>query len=133
MKPIIGVCFLAAILFLYIFIIKKCTENKAQKTKKDQFLDLARNEYLPILSVCLFGGSTTCVDEKITTTTIDGVFVVEIHIEGPSERLTLNCYIDGFFELVHKQRAVEVEDLTCERIHSAIKNLRVDTQLLTHA
>lgn len=133
MNPVIGICFLAAILFLYIFIIKKYRENKAQKTRETQFLDLARNEYLPILSVCLFGGSTTCVDEKITTTTIDGVFVVEIHIEGPSDRLTLNCYIDGYFELVHKKRTIEVEDLTCERILFAIKNLQVDTQFLTHA
>ena len=133
MNPIIGICFLGAILFLYIFIIKKCTENKAQKIKEAQFLDLARNEYLPILSICLFSGSKTCVDEHISTTVIDGVYVVQIHIDGPNERLTLNCYIDGYFELVHKKRAVEVEDLTCERILFAIKNLEVDTQLLTHA
>ncbi len=133
MNLIICICFIVAILFLYICVINKYKNNKLEKQKESQFLDLARNEYLPILSVCLFGGSTICVDEKITTTTIDGVFVVEIHIEGPNERLTLNCYIDGYFELVHKKRYIEVEDLTCERIQFAIKNLEVDTQLLTHA
>ncbi len=133
MNLIIGICFLAAILFLYIYVIKKYKNNKLEKQKEEDFFQLALNEYLPILSIYLFSGSTTCVDEHITTTVIDGVYVVQIHIDGVSKRLTLNCYIDGDFTITYDEKTIEIDDISPESIQYAVKHLRVDTQLLTHA
>lgn len=128
----IGIGLIGLIIFIS-YLRNKSKRNKVRKIQEEKFYNLVKNEYLPILSVSLFSASTICVDEEITTTVLQGIFVVQIHIDGPDKRLTLNCYINDYFELIYNKNAAAVSNLSYESIQHGVKQLRVDTHALTHA